>query len=395
MMRTLNKIVRYLLLPFIMLTFFLARPVWAGDFGENIEQWTDQYSIAAAELARWFQGEGVRRAVESDKPQAQLGLVLTNISFKDAYDLKYEAGYGVLVKGSRYNVVDQGLCRNDILMEMDGIEIQYLSNLEKMVAEKKIGDQVRIKYFRDGLIDEKTITIDGQPRRIKDPFTYQRLAKKSAGIGGAAYKPMLITIDQGPLDDLLESLDFSALPLKASIYHGFDFQGLVGNGFFLGGVGTWTGSSELVVVTLDDQVKVTRDLRYRSKVWGVTLDKRKRLEDRWIVSAGLMLGGGRTSLQLYQVDGNFDWNELDQYPAVSFNDFVDLKKKYLLAQPRVALMYRVLPAFWLKLEAGYLLGYSAKGWKTYLDDSDFSIDGPSHDTALQGFTISISPWLGF
>jgi len=72
-----------------------------------------------------------------------------------------------------------------------------------------------------------------------------------------------------------------------------------------------------------------------------------------------------------------------------------LKKNFFLVQPRVALMYRVLPVFWIKLEAGYMLSYSKNGWQTIVNDQKYDIADPAKDTSLNGLTISISPWFGF
>jgi hypothetical protein len=106
-----------------------------------------------------------------------------------------------------------------------------------------------------------------------------------------------------------------------------------------------------------------------------------------------MLGGGGSKIEVYQTEQDIAWGNIDS--TSSYNSYLQFKKKYLLLQPRVALTYRVLPVFWIKIEAGYMLSYSNSGWRNILHDEKYDVAGPSNETSLNGLTISISPWFGF
>jgi hypothetical protein len=42
-----------------------------------------------------------------------------------------------------------------------------------------------------------------------------------------------------------------------------------------------------------------------------------------------------------------------------------------------------------------MLSYSKSGWRNILIDNKYDVTGPDKEVALNGFTISISPWFGF
>jgi hypothetical protein len=128
---------------------------------------------------------------------------------------------------------------------------------------------------------------------------------------------------------------------------------------------------------------------------GAALDKRFRLGDRWMLSTGLMIGGGSTRFEIDQFEKTVEWQELGLDTTGSYNDYLQLQKKYTLLQPRIALMYRIMPIFWIKLEAGYMLSYSKNGWQQILNDNKHDLGGPVNDSSMSGFTVSISPFFGF
>ncbi len=197
------------------------------------------------------------------------------------------------------------------------------------------------------------------------------------------------------MNDLLTDLGFKTLPDDYSVYHGFDLNGLVGDGFFVGGTGCWTRRNMNALYEVNPGVELTRSIIYSSGLGGVTLDKRLRLHDRLIISTGFMVGGGGTRMEIRQLDESIDWTDLEKMEEGFFNDYLELKKRYFVFQPRMAAMYRVLPVFWIRVEAGYNLSYSKEGWFTTVDENRFDIIGPARHSSMDGWTLSIGPWFGF
>ncbi|MBU1064646.1 PDZ domain-containing protein [bacterium] len=397
-LNTIKKILHYLMIPLITLSLF--RPAFAksryGADGRENPDLEDQYKQAAGELESWFKKPSVYITETSITDQPDLGYYFDNISFKDADDLIYSGNTGVIVSGSRSWNTNPILQREDIIVNIDGVIIKNRSNFEDIIEAKNIGDTITVEYFRHGEIFSKKIPVLKKESTCdKDCLFINTPHKKSWGLGGAAYKPMFVNADQSGFNDLFGSLGFDNLSEINNLYHGFDLQGLVGNGYFIGGYGVWTGQHQSVNYTIDSSVPVNRNLKYNSGLGGVSLDKRYRLSDKWIASAGIMVGGGGTRFEIDQIENTVDWNQMDFDTSGSYNDYLQLKKNYVLLHPRISLMYRVLPVFWLKVEAGYMLSYSKNGWQQILNNNKHDIAGPGNATSLNGFTISVSPWFGF
>jgi len=361
----------------------------------------EQYVIAAEELAGWFEPSRFEKhEVPDEEPSPDLGVYLNDINFRDAFELNYNYLYGVRVGQARSGMPADSLVlwEDDVILEVDGQKARSVSQLDKLVESKHIGDEIRVKYFRDGATFENSLMIvPRSPMHFERHRERVRLSgKRPLGLGGLTYKPIYVAGDYEPINALIESLGFNGMANDGMIYHGIDGHGLIGNGFFLGGMGGWAGLSRQGVYTLPaEDVNVFRDLKYRTSIWGVTFDKRYRPADRLILSAGFQIGGGKNRIEMYQIDENIDWDQLESVSTDTYNDYLELKKKYFLLQPRVAVMYRVLPVFWIKLEAGYMTSYSRNGWRTIVEDNKYEITGPADGASLSGFTISISPWFGF
>ncbi|MDO9548942.1 MAG: hypothetical protein Q7J65_08285 [Candidatus Marinimicrobia bacterium] len=397
-LNTIKKILHYLMI--LLITFSLFSPVFAksrfdADGQEKLDL-VKQYKQAAGELENWFKRPSAYAIETTVSDQPDLGYYFDNISFKDAYELNYSGNTGVIVSGSRSWNTNPVLQREDLIIKIDGMIIKHRSHLEDIIDVKDIGDTMIVEYLRHNESFTKKMSILKKESNwdSESPFIIQP-HKKSRGLGGAAYKPMFINADQAGLNDLFGSLGFDNLSEINNLYHGFDLQGLIGNRYFIGGYGVWTGQKQSINYTVGSSDQVNRNLKYNSGLGGVSLDKRYRLSDRWIASAGLMVGGGGTQFEIDQIENTVDWNQMDPDTNGSYNDYLQLRKNYVLLQPRISLMYRVLPVFWLKVEAGYMLSYSKNGWQQILNDNKHDIAGPGNETTLNGFTISVSPWFGF
>jgi hypothetical protein len=383
------------LLSLFMISFL--RPALAGEDKDRGPDLGNQYKRAAEELAGWFQKEVPADRVMTVETEPDLGFYLENISFKDAHDLNYSGNYGVLVGSSRDWDKEAQLHKGSIIFMVDGIRVKHRSHLEQLLQDKEIGDTLSVKYFSEGQIFQKPLSVQakGGVWDFTKEYPDKTKLRDVRGLGGAAYKPIYLHLDNATLNDLFNTLGFNDLSSMSSLYHGFDFQGLVGNGNFVGGFGAWSRERQNNQATINNNISVTRNLKYRSGMGGISFDKRYRLSDRWIFSTGLLLGGGGTQFEIDQLSDDIDWQQLEADSLGSYNDYMRFKKRYCLLQPRVSLMYRVLPVFWIKVEAGYILSYSKNGWQNIVNDHKYDVSGPANETSLNGFTISITPWLGF
>jgi len=396
--KKIKKIIRYLTIPLI--TVSLIRPILASGLAgwekEDELDLGEQYKQAAGEMESWFKKPMEFTEYDQEIPEPDLGYYIDNISFKDAYELHYDGNTGVIVSGSRSWNKHPLLQREDIITKIDGKTIKHRSHLEVLVNEMNIGDTISVEIIRNGEKYNKKIPVFSNELDLEENFPrFPKTNKRSRGLGGAGYRPMYIDTDPAGMNTLFGTMGFDELADINNLYHGFDLQVLVGNGYFLGGYGVWTGQKQSINYNINSTVPVFRNLQYTSGYGGMTLDKRYRISDKIMFSTGVMIGGGNTRFSVEQIENNIYWNQIDSDTSGSYNDYLCFKKRFVLCQPRVAVIYRVLPVFWLKFEVGYSLSYSKNGWQQIIDDNKHDIAEPGNNNSLDGLTISISPWFGF
>ena len=395
-LNTLKKIIHHLLIPLVAISLF--RPTIAETRLSGNEDFDlgDEYKNAAGELESWFRKDITDPEKKQRAPEPNLGYYFDNLTFKDVYELQYSGNIGVIVSGNRSWNEDPVLQREDIVTKINGVTVKHRSHLDDIIDAAEIGDTLMVEYIRHNEIHTRRIPVYSDKSSWDDAWPKRKTAKKSRGLGGAAYREMYVGADLNDMNLLFTSLDFEELSELNNLYHGFDLQFLIGNGVFLGGYGAWTGQKQNISALVNNQsVPVYRNLQYNSSYGGFTIDRRYRISDKIILSAGVMFGGGNTRFQIEQVENDIDWNQMDTDTSGSYNDYLKMKKQYLLCQPRVSVMYRVLPVFWIKIEAGYSLSYSKNGWQQIFNDNKHDITEPGKSGSLNGLTVSISPWFGF
>jgi serine protease Do len=82
---------------------------------------------------------------------------------EEALKLPRDVTYGVALRQVVANSPSDkaGLRELDVIVEMDGVEINDVIDLRKhLYQEKKIGDQMTIKYYREGKLMETTLTLE-------------------------------------------------------------------------------------------------------------------------------------------------------------------------------------------------------------------------------------------
>ncbi|MBD3276244.1 MAG: PDZ domain-containing protein, partial [Candidatus Marinimicrobia bacterium] len=168
---------------------------------------------------------------ESERPL--LGVYVDETDYETAYKLHYENNYGArveeVVPGGAAD--DAGLLRNDIIMEIDDTRVLYAEHLERLLQEKDPGEEISIKYFRDGRELSTTVTLQGQEQPERKPQRKRfRVFGGDVGDGGFSFSTGFYQPDHTELTSLIESLGFSDI-LSQPPVGTFDENGIVTSGF--------------------------------------------------------------------------------------------------------------------------------------------------------------------
>lgn len=84
---------------------------------------------------------------------------------QEALKLPEEITYGVAIRSVEPNspAAQAGLQELDVIVEMDGVEIRDAVDLRKhLYNKKKVGDQMEIKFYRNGQLKQTTLKLGGE-----------------------------------------------------------------------------------------------------------------------------------------------------------------------------------------------------------------------------------------
>lgn len=136
---------------------------------------------AIATRTGYYQGYGFAIPINLAKSVAQdliddghvnrgyIGVTIQPVDAKMARALKFDRPAGVLVRdvlkdGSAERA---GLKSGDVILEVDGQQVNTPNHLQSIVAQKRAGEDVALKVFRDGSTFEKAVRL--RPREEGDP----------------------------------------------------------------------------------------------------------------------------------------------------------------------------------------------------------------------------------
>jgi len=333
----------------------------------------------------------------------KMGIFLSDMDFEDAYKMHYPYCYGVYVTGVTHDGPAQkaGITKGDIIMEFDGRQAKFESNLIKLIRGKNIGDVVKVKIYRDEEIFVADLTMATLESKDTDVIiTKNGLKKKkrlSVGYGGGGWLPVWF-VDDNEFEDInhvLEAYGFSGLNEEGILMQGGGGNGNMGKGWFIGGMGAGYSIDKKKGYTTEEGTSVTRRMLYSNAYGGVTLDKRFAITKSMVASLGFMLGWGGHNIQISQTDGDYDWLSLNDDMDSSSNNSLELEKNYIMFQPKATVMYRLIDWLSIRAEGGFMLSHSyTNGWDAISCEDNFEIAN-SPETPYQGYTISIGPWFGF
>lgn len=74
--------------------------------------------------------------------------------------------YGLFVQGVSGPSAGKGITNNDFILEVEGQKIETTFDLNKVLLPKKVGDNVKVKYWHAGQTKETTIALAEMPNNI-------------------------------------------------------------------------------------------------------------------------------------------------------------------------------------------------------------------------------------
>ncbi|PID28180.1 MAG: hypothetical protein CSB55_05840 [Candidatus Cloacimonadota bacterium] len=417
-MRVSTKIIASIMAVFLLFSSLTAEN---PDVGESVEDAAEEVAEAIEEAAEVMEEsiEEISDNVEdfdkneySDKNQkAYMGVYSKTLSLKDARELGYNEFYGILitkvVSGSAAE--KQGIRPYDILMSIDGKKIYDDNSFSRFIDSYNTGDKVKLEFFSHGKIEIKDFVMGEREEKInygKGNVTLfgrnsSKSKKYSTGYGGLSWIPVYFKTDLDDVNYLVKEFGFSKIDDSGIFLNGLGGKGIIGKSWFLGLMGVRYSNHARINKSVPDILKpgetvnVNRRMAFKMSYWGVTLDKRAALSRKFISSAGFMLGWGKYKLNFEQTYGELNWADLNEDFNSSYNNHIALKRSYILFQPKVMMMYRILSWLSVRAEVGYMASYSFKeGWSKISSGNSYEIkDSPNTD--FNGLTFTIGPWFGF
>jgi len=335
----------------------------------------------------------------SERPQ--LGVFLDDLNFETAYKRHYNHNYGVLVTG----VVDggpaqqAGLMKGDILMDFDGTEIRYADQLERLLNTKQAGETVTMQYYRDGTVNKAQVTLQGPEEKEQEVrhMSYEfRPFSANTGGGGFGFQTTWYAPDHAAISQLLSSLGFSDVlsdppltslpPDRGMLMRGFHFQFENGNHWY------WGFSFNNYKVSNRQAGQTIRQLDYKFGYWGFTMNRRISFFRLLTLDTGLLAGTGSYKIQLLETHENPSWPNLASQLDNSLNNYLELKKKYIILQPSAAATVNFTSWFAIQGRVGYLWGYPLKnGWSAKVVGDSYEVAN-SPETEVSSPTYSLSLW---
>jgi len=349
-----------------------------------------------------------------------LGVYLDNLDFEDAYKMRYPYCFGVLVDGlvNGGNADRAGLIEGDIIMYFDGKKVLYEDHLVRLISSKNFGDQVQVVYFRDENMDSLMVTFAMPESSKKDTDGNVFVSgdekpgkkKRSVGYGGGGFTPVVIQDDFADVEVLMNDLGLTQTPFQdwGMLLYGGRGEGMVGNGWFLGGYGNGGALTSTVnVMNPANNVQIERKIAFTLGMGGMTIKKRVALLDFLTLGAGIGLGGGGMKVNVTQTEGDFNWPGTDPTTIgdqllTTANNTITISRMFAIASPEVEAMVRLTSWMRLRVSYGGVYGYSFRnGWTTSVNNQDLETGRDTYelvgspDTPLQASTIGIGLWFGF
>lgn len=317
-----------------------------------------------------------------------IGVYLSDLDFKEAYEYHYNNCYGVQITGlvDGGNAEFAGLLSDDIIMEFGGVKVLYENHLVNLKQDYKIGDSVLIKVFRDG--KEKEINLTFNPKPVDKPDLLKNEKKLSVGFGGGGPMVLMPQFDYTGINSYISQFGFNSINALSGTHFGGYGMGTIGGGWFIGGKGSAMLISESITL---DTTNYSRSLQLESGFGGVTITKKIPLfTEKILLDFSTLIGGGETILTISQNSGNFNWGNDEISNGNNWS--ASYTKKFFALYPSAGLLVRIKSWFGIHAGVGNLYTLSTQeNWK--VSNSDNIVEGISPETP-NGLTYSIGIYFG-
>lgn len=337
---------------------------------------------------------------------AYMGVYAEDLTLTQASDLGYNKFYGVVIVRVVPNspARAQKLLPDDIIMEINGHKVTNKNIFNNIIDSYNIGDTVRMKIFRNRQEFEMNFTFGSRHESIEfDPATETVTRKKTKidlGDLDGGWIPVWYMPDIDDINDLISRLGFAEIDDNGQLLHGGGGRLNIGKGLFLGGMGAGYSLERRIAYTVSSDnpelnQDVIRRLKYSISYGGITLDHKLALTKSLFTGFGAMLGWGKTSIEVSQNQGGYNWDNLHEDLDNSANNYLQLSKSHIFLQPKAEIMYKLTDWLAIRGEVGYILSYSYhSGWN--IDDSGDKYQvTDSPDTTFDGLTLTVGPWFCF
>ncbi len=209
-----------------------------------------------------------------DRPS--LGVMISNVDKIQAKALGLDKVKGVLVNDivKKSGADDAGIEPQDVILKVDGIEVNSVSELQTEIIKKKIGDRVSLTIWRDNKEISKKVTLKPRDEKISSKLPED-------------FEEDLSLEQEGGVTSF-PKLGFSVKPLTSSQKEDFEVDG----GVFISNVNRSSVAAMRglapngVIVSADrQQVKSVKDLKkiINSKKSGDAISMKVKYSDSWRV----------------------------------------------------------------------------------------------------------------
>ncbi len=399
----------------------------AGEVKKAMEEVSREVEAAMQEVEQELQaveaeltGDEIQiftglKSMDSRTPK--MGVYLSDLTFKRAWQMHYPYCHGVLITGTTSDGAANkaGLMEDDIVMEFDNVPVRHEDHLVSLIRSHTVGDLVQVKYFRYGEEGVAGLVLQSASGDIvplaevkegeePDEVIIEK-KKHTPGDGGIGWYPIwytpydLVNKDDpdmlSSMNHILTALEFQEMPDERILMNGLGLKGNVGKGWMIGGQFGYYGDRRSGNTEIDPTTDVTRRLHHSFMYGGITFEKRLPIFSHVIPSLGCMVGWGNSTVTVDQLQSSdYDWNNIPNTVNNTYNSHLELYKNYLLVQPTASILVRFTDWLGIMVEGGYLLSYSKPGWRNRVIEEDFEMEN-SPNTTMEGYTIMVGPWFGF
>jgi len=210
--------------------------------------------------------------------------------------------------------------------------------------------------------------------------------------GGGGYTPGWYFPNLEPLNRELNAIGVSKL--SESGFYSSGGAGFIYIGFVdylrIGGMGFGGSASE---ISSRDANGFTKEVRYNLSGGGLTVEYSLPFIRNIAVSLGVLFGGGSISIDVYNNNGNFSWNEIwnESQNATTQNVNRSLKNDFFIFAPTLNVdipLYRFIS---LRIGGGYQISLGDE-WSV---DNDTEISSVPSDLNGNSFFLQSGLFIGF